>query len=116
MQDESTTLRIHGAPLGEDDTYIDCAVTTITLDETVTLSDTNSDRTWTVTLSDIRGAETRDLLIRHEECPYLDHGVWQRLEGLRADLQTAPFDDENLDDDAKALFKRVVRKMRQTDS
>lgn len=109
-----TQFRIYGDALGEPDTFIDCTVDkqqSPILQREVTLAETDGDRAWTMAVSRLETLQGQQLAARHSVLTHPTHSVWGRLEGLRSDLQSAPFDDDALEDDVKELFQLVIQKM-----
>lgn len=113
-----TQLRIYGPELGETDTVIDCTIDTAQSDilqEEAVLTDNDSSRTWTLAFIQLRSIREDGLAIRHDNMSHPSHPIWDRLSGLRTDLQTDPFNgEEELVGDVETLFQIVVQYMRTT--
>lgn len=108
MTNENTKLRIYGAPLGVDELFVDAEVTTITLDEDVTIADVNNNRDWTLSLSKIRGLRGRNLLIRHANCEAPNHKLWSEIRDTHSEAQSASFDTDRVTEQTKAQFQSLI--------
>lgn len=114
--EENTTFRIYGEVLGESNTVIDCDLdksNSDILNRSVCLVEVNGDRTWDISLTELENAEKDHSAVRHSNMSHPAHNVWGRLEGLREDINTEPFkQNERLSGDTLDLFKLVVREMK----
>lgn len=96
-----TDIRIYGKTLEETDTFIDCAVSEITLDETVHLDEIDGTRTWTLPLATVQSLIDKRKAATHENITHPNHDVWDRLDGLNGDVKTEPFTSTDIDLDTK---------------
>lgn len=110
-----TQLRIYGPVLGESDTFIDVTVdkqNSAILDRSVTLTEDGGTRSWQMDLQRLESLQERRVAITHSKMTHPSHNVWNRLDGLRGDIQSAPFNaDDELLGDVEQLFQIVVERM-----
>lgn len=115
-----TELRIYGPVLGESETFIDVTVdkqNSAILERSITLAEKNGTRTWTMDIERLETLQDRRVAITHSQMTHPKHNVWDRLDGLRGDIQSDPFNaDDDLLGDVEQLFQIVVERMTPADS
>lgn len=110
-------IRIYGDVLGEQDTFIDCTIDEITLDRIVYLTDTDDgQRTWEIHLNKLHEHIDNYTVVKHSELPDPDHEIWNRLSGVRSELDQEPFasSDTNFDVVVRNIFVSVIRAIRES--